>query len=362
MTLRDAATQRLAEIESSGLRRSLRERDETLINFSSNDYLGLSKLTAVRAALQSARHVGSGGSRLLSGAHPEHAALENDISTFLRRERTLVFSSGYLAAMGAVQTLCELVDGVYSDELNHACVIDALRLARVRRTVYAHRSLPEPAGGRSALIITESVFGMSGEQCDIAGILRSMRPDDVLLLDEAHAIGVAGPDGRGLAGAFADERIVVIGTLSKAIGCAGGFVSGPAEFIELLVNRARTFIFDTSLPPAIAAAANAALRRIMAGDDLRALLRARVAELEDGLIALGLRADRGGSHIQPVILGAAGRAVEVAATLRARGISSPAIRPPTVPEGTARLRISVRADHRPDQIARLCNALAQALA
>jgi 8-amino-7-oxononanoate synthase len=273
-----------------------------------------------------------------------------------------VFSSGYLAAMGAVQTLCELVDGVYSDELNHACVIDALRLTRVPRTIYAHRSLPDPTGGRSALIVTESVFGMNGEQCDIAGILQHMRPDDVLLLDEAHAIGVAGPDGRGLAGAFADERIVVIGTLSKAIGCAGGFVSGPAEFIDLLVNRARAFIFDTSLPPAIAASANAALRRIMAGEDLRALLRARVVELEDGLIALGLRTERSGSHIQPIILGAAGRAVGVAAYLRARGIFAPAIRPPTVPHGTARLRISVCANHQPQQIALLCDALSEALA
>lgn len=361
MTLREFARQRLAEIELNGLRRSIRRRDDALVDFSSNDYLGLSQDAAVRSAMRVARRVGSGGSRLLSGAHAEHDALERDISLFLRRERTLLFSSGYLAAMGTVQTLCELVQHVYSDEFNHACVIDGLRLSRLARTVYAHRSMPQPDGDGPALVVTESVFGMTGERCDVAALLDAMRPNDVLLLDEAHAIGVAGPDGRGLGAAFADERVVVVGTLSKAIGCAGGFVSGAAEFVELVANRARAFIFDTSMPPAIAAAANAALRRIVAGADLRSVLQARVSELEDGLIALGLLQQRRGSNIQPVILGDAKRSIDVAEKLRARGVWAPAIRPPTVPERTARLRISVRADHRPEDISLLCDSLGEAI-
>lgn len=360
MTLRAASRRRMTEIASSGMRRSVRQRDGALVDFASNDYLGLSHDAAVREAMRVARCVGSGGSRLLSGAHPEHEALERDIARFVRRERTLLFSSGYLAVMGAVQTLCELVGHVYSDEFNHACAIDGLRLSRLPRTVYAHGAVPEPQGG-PALLVTESVFGMSGDRCDLAAVLGAMRPDDILLLDEAHAIGVAGPDGRGLGAAFADERIVIVGTLSKALGCAGGFVCGPAEFIELLANRARSFIFDTSMPPAIAGAANAALRRIVAGDDLRSALHARVAQLEDGLIALGLVTERRGSNIQPVMLGDAARAVDVAEKLRARGVWAPAIRPPTVPERTARLRISVRADHRADDIALLCTALGEVL-
>ena len=364
MSFVEASRRLLAEIEDAGLRRTVRARarEAGRIDFSSNDYLGLSEAAALREAMCAARSVGSGGSRLLAGAHPEHEALELGIAAFVGRERALLFSSGYMAAMGAVHTLSRLVTTAYSDEFNHACVIDALRLTRMQRIVYPHLSLPRRVDDSPAMVVTESVFGMTGERADIGTIVDALGPRDVLLVDEARAVGVSGPRGAGLAAAYGDPRIVVVGTLSKAFGCSGGFVAGPEAFIELLLNTARTFMFDTSMPPPLAAAAHAALRRIVDGDDLRAAVQARVAQLEDRLMKLGLIDVRNGSIIVPILLGDAARAVRIADRMDARGVLAPAIRPPTVPMNTSRLRLSVRANHRACDVDRLCDALVEALA
>jgi len=316
------------------------------IDFSSNDYLGLATNRAVVAALQRATRAGSGGARLLGGRHREHSLLEEELAAWLGRERALVFSSGYHAAIGAMTVLAASVDAIYSDALNHASLIDGARLSRVPRTIFPHRALPPQRERRgAALIVSESIFSMDGDAADVGAMLRDLGPDDVLLLDEAHALGVVGSEGRGLAATLHDPRVVVLGTLSKALGSLGGFVAGPAIVIDALINRARTFIFDTALPPALALAARIALVTLRADDAGRGLLHANVAYLRAGLRSLGLPAIEDPSPIVPIVLGDERRTLHVSDELLRRKLYAPAIRPPTVPPGTSRLRVSVRATH-----------------
>jgi 8-amino-7-oxononanoate synthase len=361
MTLRDRARCAVDDVAARNLRRFITTQRPGLIDFASNDYLGLSAQPALRQAMSSTSVVGSGGARLLSGAHPEHAALETELAAFVRRERALLFSSGYLAALGAVQALAPLVAAAYSDERNHASLIDGLRLTKLPRTIFPHRAVPKASERTSpALIVTESVFGMSGEALDLARVRKALDPNDVLVLDEAHALGVYGERGSGLASSCDDERIVIVGTLSKAFGCAGGFVAGSAEVIELLISTARTFIFDTSMPPPLAAAARAALDSIAHGDALRAALKANVHELCRGLRALARFGDVREAPIVPLIVGDARTALALGEHLRAHGIFAPAIRPPTVADGQSQIRLVVRANHTAAEIAALLSALASA--
>jgi 8-amino-7-oxononanoate synthase len=361
MTLRTRAQSAVEDVAARNLRRFINSQRAGLIDFASNDYLGLSRVAALRQAMSSTSVVGSGGARLLSGAHPEHAALETELAAFVHRERALLFSSGYLAALGAVQALAPLVTAAYSDERNHASLIDGLRLTKLPRTIFPHGALPKASERTApALVVTESIFGMSGEALDLTRVLDALDPNDVLVLDEAHALGVYGTCGSGLASGHDDERIVVIGTLSKAFGCAGGFVAGSAEVIELLISTARTFIFDTSMPPPLAAAARAALDSIVHGDALRAALKANVHELCRGLRALNRFGDVQEAPIIPLIVGDAGTALDLAEHLRAQGIFAPAIRPPTVAAGESQIRLVVRADHAAADIEALLSALASA--
>ncbi|MDQ2872877.1 MAG: 8-amino-7-oxononanoate synthase [Candidatus Eremiobacteraeota bacterium] len=357
--LHDVA-QRLEQIRASGRYRTLDASEARVFaDFSTNDYLGLAADPRMVEALKRATRVGSGGARLLGGRHREHALLEEDLSKWLGRERTLLFSSGYLAAGGAVGALAPFVGVAYSDALNHACLIDALRTAKVERVVYPHRALPPRTNRRRpALIVTESIYGMDGDIAPLEAMLADLNDDDILLVDDAHALGIAGPDHAGLAQALPDERVVVMGTLGKAIGAAGGFVSGPAAVVELLVNTARTFIFDTALPPSIALAARVGILLARQADDRRARLHANVRQLREGLRELGLPAAEDRTPIVPIVLGDEARALAVSQKALTLGVSAPAIRPPTVPPGTSRLRISVRADHTPEQIARLLEVLA----
>jgi 8-amino-7-oxononanoate synthase len=325
--------------------------DELAIDFASNDYLGLSTEPQVVQALKQAKRAGSGGARLLGGRHREHSLLEDELAQWLGRERALLFSSGYLAALGALPVLAQTVDSVASDERNHACLIDGIRLSHAARTVYPHAALPARASGDGGrLVVSESIFSMDGDAVDPRGLLDALGGDDALLVDEAHALGVAGHEGAGLAYGLDDPRVVVMGTLSKALGAHGGFVAGPARAIELLVNRARSFVFDSALPPALALAARVALVLARRGGDRRARLAANAARLRAGLRELGFDAPDGVSPIVPVHLGSERRALEVSRALRRARIDAPAIRPPTVPPGSSRLRFSIRADHTPEQI------------
>lgn len=303
-------------------------------------------------ALKRATRVGSGGARLLGGRHRELALLEDELAEWLGRERALLFSSGYLAGTGTIPVLAELVETILSDQFNHACLIDGVRLARKPHSVYEHAALPPASTSKSLLVISESIFGMDGDAIDPTALLKCLREQDVLLLDEAHALGIAGPQGAGLARALDDPRILILGTLSKALGSLGGFVAGPATAIELLVNRARTFIFDTALPPSLALASRIALLLTRRGDDRRERLRANAARLRT---SLGRGSVEG--PIVSVILGSEERTLRVSEELLKRRIFVPAIRPPTVAPGTSRLRITIRADHTLEQVDMLAEEL-----
>ena len=339
----------LAIVSAAQRRRAVRAAIPAgAIDFSSNDYLGLARDPRVVAALRSAKRAGSGGARLLGGAGIEAAELEDALAEWTGRERALLFSSGYLAAIGAVTALAPCVDVAYSDESVHACLIDGLRLTKLERHIVPHLQLPARNGdARSALVVTESAFGMDGSRAPLDALVSALRDEDVLLLDEAHALGLCGAAGNGHAARLRDERVVVIGTLSKALGAAGGFVAGPREVIELLISTARTFIFDTALPPAIAAAASAALQivRDSEGDALRSRVLASARHVRDELRALGYEVCGAEGPIVPVILGSEDAALVLARSLEERGLYAPAIRPPTVPPGSSRLRLTIRADH-----------------
>jgi 8-amino-7-oxononanoate synthase len=329
-------------------------------DFSSNDYLGLARDRRVVATLRVSGRVGSGGSRLLGGAHAEHAALESALAEWTGRERVRLFSSGYLAAIGAITALASCVDVAYSDELVHACMIDGLRLTKLERHIVPHGTFPDRSNdARAALIATESAFGMDGSLTPLSAFVARLQAGDVLLVDEAHALGVSGRAGSGHAAIFRDERVVVIGTLSKALGAAGGFVAGPAEVIDLLTSTARTFIFDTALPPAVAAAATSALNvvRSAEGDALRAGLRALSARVRGELRDFGYDVPGDDGPIVPVVLGSERAALALARALEERGVYAPAIRPPTVPSGSSRLRLTLRADHTATEIDALLRAM-----
>ena len=354
MSYLNRATLMLQRIAKERQYRALPERQlpPDVIDFSSNDYLGMAKESQVVQALKHASRVGSGGARLLAGRNRELSLLEEELAQWSGRERALLFSSGYTAAVGTIPVLAELADEIVSDRANHASLIDGMRLAKSPRKIYQHATLPERMGDGSALIVSETLFGMDGDVLHLGALLATLREDDILLLDEAHALGVAGREGAGFARDFADPRIVILGTLSKALGTLGGFVAGPAAVIELLVNRARSFIFDTALPPALALAARIALHLTRQADDRRERLREN-AELLRATVSpssVTLSLSNGEGPIVPIILGDEQRALELSERLLKRRMYVPAIRPPTVPAGSSRLRVTLRSDHTPSQV------------
>ena len=363
MTYLDRASNLLDAIRANGRYRTIRTHGlGELLDFSSNDYLGLATHPQVVEAFHGASRVGSGGARLLGGSHREHSLLEEELAAWLGRERALLFSSGYHAALGAISVLARTVDTIYSDRLNHASLIDGIRSTHNERVIYEHAALPPRAARKGrALIVTESIFSMDGDAVDVGAVLSTLGNDDVLLVDEAHALGLLGPQGAGAAHALRDPRVVIMGTLSKALGGQGGFIAGPAPLIELLINAARPFIFDTALPPALALAARVALVLVRDADHLRVRLHDNVARLREGLQSLGFPTIPDLSPIVPLILGSEERAVEMAQRLECRKIYAPAIRPPTVPAGTSRIRFSVRADHHSEYIDLLVQGLASCL-
>jgi 8-amino-7-oxononanoate synthase len=347
------AQHRYRELPARGL--------SNVVDFSSNDYLGLATEPQVVEALRRATRVGSGGARLLAGRHRELSLLEEELAIWLGRERALLFSSGYHAAVGAIPVLARCVDAIASDRLNHASLIDGIRLARIPHAIYDHATIPQ-AGENSICVVSETIFSMEGDAIDARALLAGLGSDGVLLLDEAHALGVVGDEGAGLARDLDDPRIVVLGTLSKALGAQGGFIAGPAPVIELLVNSARAFVFDTAPPAAIALAARIALLLARRAVDRRARLRANVSRLCDALRAADFPVAEAAGAIVPVPLGEEERALRVSNAMLERGVFVPAIRPPTVPPGTSRLRVSVRANHTAEQIDRLVEELVRACA
>jgi 8-amino-7-oxononanoate synthase len=375
----------LAALDEAGLRRRRRTVDgpqgpvldvdgRPLIAFASNDYLGLANHPAIAEAVIDAVQrfgVGAGASHLISGHHAEHARLEDDLARFVGAERALTFSTGYMANTGIVPALAGRGDAVFSDALNHACLIDGARLSRTDLHVYPHADMAaldaalRASPARHRLILSDAVFSMDG---DLAPILEladlAERHDALLLLDDAHGFGVLGPHGEGTLAhcGVRSDRILHMGTLGKAAGVAGAFVAGRADIVDWLVQRARTYVFTTATPPMLAAAVRASLVVIREEGWRRERLRAHARRLRDGLASLPWRLLPAEGAIQPLIIGDNTAALQVMDALIARGYWAPAIRPPTVPEGTARLRISLSAAHSDAQVDGLVDALVQTAA
>ena len=371
----------LDALEHDGLKRTRRTLElpcgpqaqvdrRPLISFCSNDYLGLAKDPAlVDAACAGARSwgVGSGASHLVSGHLAAHDALEQRIAEFTGFARALLFSTGYMANLGIVPALVGRNDAVFADRLNHASLIDAVQLSRADSQRYPHADLAAlerlltTSGARRKLILSDAVFSMDGDLAPLPGLLAlAERFDTWLVVDDAHGFGVLGRQGRGSLAHFnlpAAERLVYMGTLGKAAGAAGAFVAGSATVIEWLQQRARSYIFTTASSPIIACALAASLDLIAAGDARRQHLWQLVAQLRDGLADTRWHLLPSPTAIQPVIIGDNHAALRIAGALYERGLWVPAIRPPTVPRGTARLRVSLTAAHSEAQLARLVDAL-----
>jgi len=349
----------------------IRLGNETLLSFCSNDYLGLANDPRIVTAFQAGAErygVGAGASHLVSGHSRAHHALEEELADFVGAERALLFSTGYMANLGIVGALADRHDVIFEDRLNHASLIDAARLARARVTRYHHADTAHLATllttvENPGLITTDAVFSMDGDIAPLAELHRlALKYDARLLADDAHGIGVLGQTGRGTLEHLRLPLVpplILMGTLGKAFGVFGAFVAGEAALIETLIQRARTYIYTTALPPAVAEAVRASLRIVRAEGWRRERLQALVAQFRAGAESLGLILAPSPTPIQPVLLGAAEAALAASRHLRERGILVPAIRPPTVPEGSARLRITFSAAHEPAQVERLLQALAE---
>lgn len=380
--------QGLADIDARGLRRRRKIIDgacsahlnvdgRDIIGFASNDYLGLAAHEALRAALAEGASLygaGSGGSHLLGGHSRAHARLEDELAAFsggfVDNPRALYFSTGYMANLAIVTALAGRGTLVFSDALNHASLIDGVRLARAQTQIYPHADMEaldamldasrDEAATR--LIVTDTVFSMDGDIAPLARLVElAERYGAWLIVDDAHGFGVLGPQGRGALAALAlrSPHLVQVGTLGKAAGVSGAFVAAHETVIEWLVQRARPYIFTTASPPAVAHAVSASVK-IIAGEEGDAR-RAHLASLIDTTRAMLTRTRwlPVDSHtaVQPLVIGGNDETLDLAAALDRHGLWVPAIRPPTVPAGTSRLRISLSAAHSEEDLARLDHAL-----
>ena len=351
-----------------------------VLAFCSNDYLGLASHPAVAAALaRGARELGagSGASPLISGHARAHQELEDRFagvqSPHIPQCRSLLFATGYLANIGAITALADEDTEIFSEQLNHASLIDGVRLSGARRSVYPHADtaalgeLLRASTARRRLIVTDAVFSMDGDLAPLPALLALAEEHDaILFVDDAHGFGVLGEHGAGSLSHWRlrSERLVLVGTLGKALGVAGAFVAAHATLVEWLVQRARPYIFSTAPPAALAVALDAALGIVLGaeGDTRRARLAAHARALHAGLEAAPWRLLPSHTPIQPVVVGGNEETMALAAQLLAAGFWVPGIRPPTVPEGTSRLRITLSAAHEDAHIARLVRALNAAAA
>ena len=341
------------------------------LGFCSNDYLGLAQHPEIVEAFATAARrwgVGSGASHLVSGHTTEHHELEHELAAFVERPRALAFSTGYMANLAIGAVLLRRGDRVFEDRLNHASLIDAGLASGARFARYAHgdvvalrRRLERAPAGRT-VVATDGVFSMDGDTAPLRELATACRDADaVLVIDDAHGFGVNGPDGRGsvaAAGLGVGEAPVLMATLGKAVGTFGAFVAGSDALIESLVQRGRTYVYTTALPPAVAAATRVALRIVRDENWRRDRLRAHVEQFRSGARELGLALTASRSPIQPLVLGDERAALAASDALLELGIWVPAIRPPTVPRGSSRLRVTFSAAHEPHDVEQLLEALA----
>jgi len=341
------------------------------LSFCSNDYLGLANHPRLIEAFKQGVErfgVGSGAAHLITGHSYAHQALEEELADFVGRPRALLFSTGYMANLGVVSALMGRGDNVFEDRLNHASLIDAALLSGARLIRYAHRDTESlhrkmaQTGTGKRLIASDGVFSMDGDCAplvDLAGVAAGV--DAWLLIDDAHGLGVLGKQGGGWCVdqlPDAPGNTILMATLGKAFGTFGAFVAGSDELIETLIQQARTFVFTTAAPPALAWATRTALRLVQEGDALREKLSELVRHFRSGAAELGLPLMPSDTPIQPLLVGEAGAALELSQALREQGVLVTAIRPPTVAKGAARLRITVSARHQQAQLDRLLETLA----
>jgi 8-amino-7-oxononanoate synthase len=367
---KDRLHQGLRGLEARNLSRSLAEIHG--VNFCSNDYLGLAEHPGLRAevaeAVRNAEKVGGTGSRLLSGQTEEWHVLEHEFAKFAGTESALFFTTGYAANLGLLSSLVGKDDVIFSDERNHASLIDGMRLSGARKVIYPHLNLNALEGALRQeadapwrkVIVTESVFSMDGDIAPLVELANlAEKYHAVLILDEAHATGVHGPSGHGLAAAagITSKVLAIIHTCGKALASAGAFVCGPAVLKEHLVNHARTFIFSTALPPYFAAQIRAALRLADGMNENRASLLHRAAKLRAILQSEGFDTAGTTSQIVPVVLGHNDGAVDAAEHLQCEGFAVRGIRPPTVPQGGSRLRLSLTTQISQEELSRLVHSL-----
>jgi 8-amino-7-oxononanoate synthase len=374
----------LQALRSAALYRRLRliegEQGPTLIvdgrevlNFSSNNYLGLANHPALRAAAKAAidRYgCGSGASRLISGNMTLHEELESKVAELKGTEAALVFNSGFQANTGILSTLAGEGDVILSDALNHASIIDGCRLSRAEIVVYGHCNLDQLERGLNAsraksrkLIVTESLFSMDGDEAPLVDIVDlAEKHGAIVMVDEAHATGVFEPNGAGLVAKLGLGRRVLVqmGTLGKALGGFGAYVAGSGALRELLINRCRSFIFTTSLPPAVMAMAIAAIDLVKKEPERRQALWNNCQLLQSGLKSCGYLLGNSRSPILPLMIGDATQCMQLSEDLLQRGLFAQGIRPPTVPPGTSRLRVTLMATHTPEHINQALNAFNEA--
>ena len=379
----DSITAELLRIEEAGLYRKLRrvESDQgptlrldgrDVINFSSNNYLGLANHPSLCKAAKEAidRYgCGSGASRLISGNMTLHEELENKISELKGTEAALVFNSGFQANTGILSTLVGEGDAIFSDALNHASVIDGCRLSRANVVVYGHcdvddleQGLKDAPSIARKLIVTESLFSMDGDEAPLADIVSlAEKHGAMVMVDEAHATGIYEPNGSGLVAklGLGDRVPIQMGTLGKALGGFGAYVAGSQALRELLINRCRSFIFTTSLPPAVMAMAIAAIDLIKKEPQRRQALRDNCQLVRAGLEAQGYSVRTSRSQILPLMIGDATQCMKLSGDLLQRGVFAQGIRPPTVPPGTSRLRITLMATHKREHIDRALKTFKQ---
>lgn len=375
----------LAELDAAGLRRHRRVVEAIdgprlkiggrwLLSFCSNDYLGLTQHPALKAAAQQAiatYGVGAGASPMVSGHSAEHQRLEDELAAFVGRERALYFYAGYPANVGIVPALAGRGDAVFSDALNHACLIDGARLSRADIHPYPHADIAAldrllaASTARRKLVISDAVFSMDGDIAPVPELLALCeRYDALLMVDDAHGFGVLGPDGRGTAAHFglSSPRLVYMATLGKAAGVAGAFVAGDAPVVEWILQRARSYMFATGAPAMVAATLRASLKVIAAEAWRRKQLDQRIGQLRAGLAGLPWTLLPSDTAIQPLVVGRNADALHLMQQLQQAGLWVPAIRPPTVPADTARLRIALSAVHTEADVGALLAALKSAAA
>ncbi|KRT55195.1 8-amino-7-oxononanoate synthase [endosymbiont of Ridgeia piscesae] len=344
----------------------------SMLAFCSNDYLGLANHPELKAAMHAGIDrwgAGSGAAHLISGHSAAHHALEEELAEFTGRERALLFSTGYMANLGVLAALTDRGDTIFQDRLNHASLIDGGLLSRARLRRYPHadlavleRLLADTQSGRR-LIATDGVFSMDGDLAPLGALARLAKAHDAwLMVDDAHGLGVLGEHGSGSLEQFgldAAEVPILMGTLGKGLGSFGAFVAGSESLIETLIQQARPYVYTTASPPAMAEATRAALRIVQREPWRRQRLVALIARFRQGAQQLGLPLMASQTPIQPIVAGAAATALAWSRQLETAGILLSAIRPPTVPEGSARLRVTLSAAHTDEQLDRLLDALAQ---